>query len=152
MKRPLSGWVLVVALAVLALGGLAGAYGFLSDPTGEGMGMSLVLDRLTVADYRLPGVFLFVAMFLCPTVTIYGLLARPTWRAVEPLVGWSRSHWARVVPLGSGAGLALWLALQALLIGFAAPMQWFTAVLDLAILSAALAPPTGAFHRRGVLR
>ena len=40
MHRPASVWYLTVVLIVLAFGGLAGAYGFLSDPSGVGMGMA----------------------------------------------------------------------------------------------------------------
>ena len=48
MRRPVSVWLLVVTFIVLALGGLSGAYGFLSDPSGTGMGMSQELEQLPV--------------------------------------------------------------------------------------------------------
>jgi hypothetical protein len=139
--------LLVGALLVLALGGFAGAYGFLSDPSGEGMGMAGLLERLPVRDYTLPGIFLLIAMFLLPLAIVYGLLRRPEWTALDPLVAWSGAHWAWAASLALGAGLAGWLGVQALLIGFAAPIQWFTAGIDGAILAATLAPATRAFYR-----
>lgn len=152
MKHPPTFWLLIVVLSVLALGGLAGAYGFLSDPSGAGMGMAEILPRLPVPDYTLPGLFLLLAMCLYPLLLAYGLLARPRWAWADPLVRWSGAHWTWVGTLALGLGLALWLALQAALIGFAAPIQWFTALLNLALLALtlspsvrrALAPPAGA--------
>lgn len=83
MHRPASVWYLAVSLIVLALGGLAGAYGFLSDPSG--VGMADQLDRLPILDFTLSGIFLFVAMFLFPLFLVYGLLARPEWRMAATL-------------------------------------------------------------------
>lgn len=148
MRRPVTVWLLIVALLVLALGGLAGAYGFLSDPTGSGMGMADQLDRLPVPDYTLPGIFLLLAMFLFPVVLVYGLLARPRWQWLDPLVVWSHAHWAWAGSLILGLGLALWLAIQAILIGFSAPIQWFTAFLDLSIMVTTLAAPTRRYCAR----
>lgn len=148
MHRPASVWYLIVILIMLALGGLAGAYGFLSDPSGVGMGMAEQLDRLPVSDLTLPGIFLFVAMFLFPLLLVYGLLARPEWRAATPLEAWARAHWAWVGSLLLGAGLALWLTVQASYIGFSAPIQWFTAFLDASILVGTLAAPTRRHFRK----
>jgi hypothetical protein len=148
MRRPASVWYLIVILIVLALGGLAGAYGFLSDPSGVGMGMAEQLERLPVSDFTIPGIFLFVAMFLFPLLLVYGLLARPEWRAAATLEAWARADWAWVGSLLLGAGLALWLIIQASYIGFSAPIQWFTAFLDVSILVGTLAAPTRRHFRR----
>lgn len=140
MPRPLSLWLLIAALVVLTLGGFAGAAGFLADPTGQLMGMDEVLRQLPVPSYTLPGLFLLVIMGLYPLLLVYGLLARPRWAWADPLVRWSGAHWSWAGTLALGLGLALWLALQAAWIGFAAPVQWFTALLDLALLSLTLSP------------
>ena len=148
MRRPVSIWLLVAALVVLALGGLAGAYGFLSDPLGSGMGMADQLERLPVPDYTLPGIFLLVVMCIFPLVLVYGLLVRPRWKSLDPLVVWSNEHWAWVGSLVLALGLALWLAIQAFFIGFSAPIQWFTAFLGLSILVTTLVSPTREYYRR----
>ena len=147
MRRPISVWLLIVTLFVLALGGLSGAYGFLSDPTGEGMGMAGQLEQLPVRDYTLPGLFLLLAMCFIPLVLIYGLITRRRWQFLEPLQDWSKSHWAWAGSLGLGLGLALWLAIQAMYIGFSAPIQWFTAFLDASILVTTLVAPTRRYYR-----
>jgi hypothetical protein len=140
-------WLLVVTLVILALGGLAGAYGFLSDPSGSGMGMADQLQRLPVPDYTLPGIFLLVVMCILPLLIVYGLLARPRWGFIDPFVLWSNQHWAWLGSLTLGIGLALWLAIQAYFIGFAAPSQWFTALLGLSILVTSLVAPTRRYYR-----
>jgi hypothetical protein len=148
MNRPLSLWYLVVILIILALGGLAGAYGFISDPSGVGMGMQNQLDRLPVPDFTLPGVFLFVAMFLFPLLLVYGLLVRPASRWAATLEARAKAHWAWVGSLLLGIGLALWLSVQAFLIGFSWPIQWFTAFLDASILVGTLVTPTRRHFRK----
>ena len=148
MRRPASVWYLAVVLIVLALGGLAGAYGFLSDPSGVGMGMADQLDRLPIPDFTLPGIFLFVAMFLFPLFLVYGLLARPEWRMAATLEAWAKAHWAWVGSLLLGTGLALWLIIQAFYIGFSWPIQWFTAFLDASILVSTLVAPTRDYFRK----
>jgi len=134
MKRPFVLWLLFVVFIVLALGGLAGAWGFFSDPSGAGMEMDSVLGQLPVPDYTLPGILLIVLMFITPLVIVYGLIRRPVWNWMTPIVGWSGAHWSWMGSLILGLGLAIWLAIQAVLIGFDWPIQWFTAALDLAIL------------------
>jgi hypothetical protein len=148
MRVPVSLWLLVATLVVLALGGLTGAYGFLSDPSGSGMGMADHLERLPVSDYTLPGIFLLLVMCICPLVLVYGLIVRPRWRTIDPLVAWSNKHWAWLGSLFQGLGLALWLAIQAFLIGFSAPIQWFTAFLAMSILITTLVSPTRDYYRR----
>jgi preprotein translocase subunit SecG len=147
MKPPFILWLLIVFLVILAFGGLAGAYGFLSDPSGEFMGMAAQLPQLHIPNYILPGLFLLVAMFLAPLVLTYGLLARPHWAWAGPLVRWSGAHWAWAGSLVLGLGLALWLVIQAALIGFAWPIQWLTAFIDFVILATTLAPPVRSFYR-----
>jgi hypothetical protein len=147
MRHPVSVWLLVVTLIVLALGGLAGAFGFLSDPSGTGMGMSVQLERLPVPDYTLPGIFLLVVMCIFPLLLVYGLLVRSRWKLLDPVVVWSNQHWAWVGSLVLGLGVALWLAIQALYIGFSAPIQWFTAFLGLSILVTTLVTPTRKHYR-----
>jgi hypothetical protein len=55
--------------------------------------------------------------------------------------------WAWAGTLLLGLLLAVWLGIQAILIGFSAPSQWFTAVLDVVILGTALAPATRQHYR-----
>lgn len=146
MKRPLNLWLLVLVLSILSLSGLVGALGFLSDPSGVRMGMSAELTRLPVPDYTLPGLFLLLGMGVLPLLLLYGLIAQPEWATLQKLTPWSGTHWAWGGTLLLGLMLALWLAVQAVLIGFSAPVQWFTAGLAALLLLTTLAPSTRAFY------
>jgi hypothetical protein len=149
MKRPITSWLLILTLIVLALGGFAGAYGFLSDPTGSSMGMASALPLLPVPDYTLPGIFLLLAFSIYPLLLIYGLSTRKEWKAIQGLAKWSNRHWAWAGSLLLGIVLGIWLLAQAALIGFKAPIQWFTAFLDLSILITTLMPSTCIFYTYG---
>lgn len=140
MKRPVALWLLVLVLGILALGGLAGASAFLSDPSGGSMGMDSQLDQLPFQSYLLPGLLLLILMTGVPVLLIYGLLARPEWPWTRPIVAWSGGHWAWAGSLILGIGLFVWLTVQAAYIGFAWPIQWFTGGLDLAILGLTMHP------------
>lgn len=140
MKRPIAYWVLLALLIVLALGGLSGAYGFLSDPSGVGIGMAEQLSQLPLVDYTVPGVLLLVLMFAGPLFLVFGLLRSPRWPWADRLFAWSGHHWAWTGSLILGVGLVLWLSIQAWYIGFNAPIQWFTATLTAAILAFTLMP------------
>ncbi len=120
-------WALVVSVLFLAFGGLYGGLSMLSDPSGASLGMDVVLPRLPVPNYVLPGVFLVVVMGLVPLVLAYGLLARPTWRWTAAVPRLSCHHWAWTGTLLLGVVLMLWLAVQAWMIGCAWPIQFVTA-------------------------
>lgn len=141
-RRPLIVWLLVGALAILALGGLSGAWMFLADPTGARIGMADTLQKLPVESFLLPGLFLLVAMFIFPLFLVYGLVRMPDWRWADRFFGRSTMHWTWISTVALGIGLIGWLLLQTVYIGFSAPAQYFTAGLAVVILALALVPPT----------
>jgi hypothetical protein len=140
--RPLTVWLLVVVLAVLSLGGLVGAWMFLAHPDGVGIGMEKTLVELPVDSFTLPGVFLLVVMGLLPAFLVFGLLVRPDWRWLDPVCRAAHAHWSWVFTVALGIGIAVWLGLQSLYLGFSAPAQYFTALLGIGILVFALVPST----------
>lgn len=127
MGRRLAFWALVVSLVFLAFGGLYGGLSMLRDPSGASLGMDVVLPRIPVPNYVLPGIFLVVVMGLLPLALAYGLVARPAWRWTTAVARLSGHHWAWTGALALGVVLVLWLAVQAWMIGFAWPIQFVTA-------------------------
>ena len=146
--RPLSVWLLAVVLAVLSVGGLVGAWMFLAHPDGRGIGMEVTLADLPVDSFTLPGVFLLVVMCLLPAFLVFGLLARPSWRWLDPVSRVTHAHWSWALTVALGFGIALWLGLQSFYLGFSAPAQYFTAVLGAGILLFSLVPSTRRALRR----
>ncbi len=55
MKRPLTLWLLIIALIFLGVGGLYGGISMLMDPTGSSLEMTVLLPLLPVHDFVLPG-------------------------------------------------------------------------------------------------
>jgi hypothetical protein len=64
MKRPLPLWILLLWLVFLAFGGLYGGIAMLIDPSGDAMGVDVLLPLLPVPDFILPGLFLIFGMGL----------------------------------------------------------------------------------------
>ena len=146
MQRPLTLWALLFLLMFLALGGLYGGVAMLTDPTGGSLQLTEMLPLLPVSSYALPGLFLLFVMGLAPLVLSYGLLVRPQWAWVDALSRRSGHHWAWTGTLGLGATLLIWLAVQALLIGFEWPIQYITAIDGCLIVLLALMPGVRGFY------
>ncbi|MCB9640949.1 MAG: hypothetical protein H6727_18785 [Myxococcales bacterium] len=85
-------------------------------------------------------------LILLPSFLVFALLKRPSWPWIGALGRPLGMDGAWVVASSLGVLLALWLGYQGILIGFSAPVQWFTASLDLAILVSAWVPSTRAFY------
>lgn len=141
MRR--SGWVwpLLVLLVVLAFGGLYGGVAMLLDPSGRALGMEGILPLLPVRGFVLPGLFLLLVMGVAPIGLAYGLLRRPALAVMAPVERLTGHHWAWSATIALVAVLAVWLAIQGVLIGFRWPIQFVTAANGGAILVLALLPP-----------
>ncbi len=145
MRRPFMLWPLVFFLLFLALGGLYGGLAMLTDPTGNSLQVADVLPLLPVPNYILPGIFLLVVMGLFPLLLSYALIARPNWPWVNSLFQWSKHYWAWTATIIFVAIIAIWLAVEGLLIGFF-PITFITAVVGLLILLFTLVPGVRKFY------
>jgi hypothetical protein len=125
MKKPFTLWLLLFFLIFLGLGGLYGGIAMLADPSGGVIQMTEVLPLLHVPDYTLPGLFLLFVMGFAPLFLTYALLARPNWKWVESLAGWSGHHWSWTGTVALGIILAIWLIVQGSMIGFRWPIKYY---------------------------
>jgi len=148
MKRPAILWLLVFLLMFLALGGLYGGISMLVDPTGKALQMDEVLPLLRVPNYVLPGLFLLFVMGLFPILLTYGLIKQPVWSWADSLSTWSGHYWAWTGSVGVGVVLVLWLAVQAILIGFQWPIQYITLVNGVLIILVAIIPSVQKYFKR----
>ena len=148
MKRPAILWLLVFLLVFLALGGLYGGISMLVDPSGRMLQMDGVLPLLPVPDYFLPGLFLLFVMGLFPILLTYGLIKQPVWSWVDSLSTWCGHYWAWTGSVGVGVVLVLWLAVQAILIGFQWPIQYITLVNGVLIILVAVIPSVQKYFKR----
>lgn len=131
VRRPFAFYLLLFFLLFLAFGGLYGGIAMLLDPSGQTLAMGDLLPLLPVSSFALPGLFLLVVMGVAPIFLVYAMLV------------WSKGNgryraWISTIALS--LVLAIWLAVQGLLIGFQWPIQYVTAVNGLVILLLALTP------------
>jgi hypothetical protein len=139
-------WPLVFCLLVLALGGgLSGGITMLIDPTGQLLGVAVILPLLPVPNFILPGIFLLVVMGLFPLALAITLVTRPNWTWLGSLFQWSNHYWAWTGTLILVAIMALWLIYEGWLIGFFW-ITYMTAVLGLLILIFALLPSVRDYY------
>lgn len=148
MRRPLMLWLLISCLLFLAFGGLYGGIVMLMDPTGNLLGVADVLPLLPVPNFMLPGLFLVTVMGLLPILLSYALFTRPRWPSLASLFQWGNHYWAWTATLALVAILAVWLAVEGLLIGMF-PITYATAVVGLLLLLFALLPEVRKFYAQG---
>lgn len=131
VRRPFAFYLLLFFLLFLAFGGLYGGIAMLLDPSGQTLAMGDLLPLLPVSSFVLPGLFLLVVMGVAPIFLVYAML-------VWPKGNGRYRAWISTIALS--LVLAIWLAVQGLLIGFQWPIQYVTAVNGLVILLLALTP------------
>ncbi|RRR75654.1 MAG: hypothetical protein EI684_04215 [Candidatus Viridilinea halotolerans] len=149
MQRHPALWMLLFWLVFLAFGGLYGGIAMLLDPSGAAMGVDILLPRLPVPNFILPGLFLLFVMGLAPLAMSFGLFVRPNWPWAAALARWSGHYWAWTGTLILGLLLLIWLAVQAAMIGFSAGIQYVMVVNGLALLGIALWPAVEQMYRLG---
>ncbi len=112
-RRPALRWITVLLLAVLLAGGWVGGIGFLTDPSGNGLGMTT--DQLPrwplLEDYTVPGVLLLLAFGVLPLPAVV-LLAR-------------RRPSGFLAASGVGLLLVAWMLAQLAAIGLLLPGMQF---------------------------
>ena len=125
--HPITVTILIVLLVLLGLGGMGGGVALMSDPSGDLLGMPLVLLKdLTIKTYLLPGLFLFLVMGMLPLVVAYG------W--------WRRYPRAWSATIGLSVLLILWICLQIYLWGTPIAIQIIYLVLGIVMLGLSLLP------------
>ena len=136
-KRPATAYLLVLALALQGLSGLAGGYGLVADPSGEALGIPFEwIEGSPFADYLIPGLVLLSVLGVGPVLAAGGV--------------WKRTPWARAASLLVGVTLLVWIAVEIAVIGYQPrpPLQLVYGLLGLAILALASTPSARA-HLRG---
>ena len=140
MKRPITVWLLVLLLVSLALGGFSGGIPMLADPQSGGyLDFGHLLAELPVSNFILPGLFLSLFLGFVPLILVYGLIAKPDWPWLDRYFKWSKHHWSWTGTIFQVIGLALWLFVEWLMIGWW-PITTITAVQGALILFVAVLP------------
>jgi len=122
-RRPISAYLLMVALGFQGLSGLAGGLGLMVDPSGARIGLPItLLEGSVFGDFLIPGVILFSVLGVVPSFVLLGFLA-------------DRS-WARVAALWVGMALVAWIVIEVMIVGYQPrpPVQLIYAALGIIIV------------------
>jgi len=86
MKKPMEIKALIVLELFIAILGLASGISLLSDPSGRGMGLDVVLDKIPLTDFTLLGVWFVLPYGLLPLTLAYGIWAAKGWARTTALI------------------------------------------------------------------
>lgn len=133
--------MLIICLALLALGALPAGWSLITQPDGRGIGLPLEwLDRSPFQNFVIPGLFLFLLFGMGSLVVIYGLLARPRWAWTESLTRRFNMHWSLMAAALIGFGQMIWIVVELLMTQRFFLLQPICFGIGLAILALSLAP------------
>lgn len=138
--RPLALYALMLGLVFLGLGGIAGGYSLVLDPTGEGLGLPLsALDGSPFTDYLLPGLALLVLLGLFPLLVTAAL--------------WRRSWWAHLAAVLASVALLVFLAVEVMVVGYVEQPQYqlVFGALGLVLLMLTLTPSVRSYCQKASL-
>lgn len=125
-SRPLSLWILLLALGQLSVRALIGGTALLVAPSGELVGLSVrPLDSTPVENFFLPGLVLVVLFGLTSSFVCYGLL--------------TRRRWAWPGAIGVALALLVWVVVE-VVVGFSRPTIYLNVGTAVGIVGVALYP------------
>lgn len=127
-------WLPVGISGVLALAALVAGAMLVADPTGTTLGLSRSLLASTVfADYRLPGIALFLVVGVFGAVATVGLARR--------------ARWAWPVAVVYGLSVVGWITVQIGILGFVSALQPIVGLAALAVIVALAHPDLAETYR-----
>lgn len=137
-RSPLA-WVPLLLAAVVGAGATVAGAMLLLDPSGGTLGLPRsLLGATSFADYRIPGLLLFVAVGLFGLVAAAGLVLRARW-------AW---------PVGVTYGIVVvgWIAVQVVLLGYVSVLQPAVGLAGFAIVVSLTVPAVADAYdaRRGL--
>lgn len=109
--------LLIVLQLLLGIGAVFGGAALIIDPSGELIGMPLLLlEKSIFNNYLIPGLLLFTALGVIPITIASGLLIRWNWKLAEKLNVFRDKHWSWTFSLYSGFELIIWITIQVYII------------------------------------
>jgi hypothetical protein len=134
IERPIGIFILATLLILLGIGGISGGLSLMADPSGDLMGLPLVLlESISLQTYLLPSMFLFVAMGILPLVATVGLLRG------------QKSAW--IVTVGLSILLILWICFQIILWGAPIAIQIIYLVIGVVMLGLCFIPSIREYYQ-----
>ncbi len=141
MKTKTAQNILLVLLAFLGLGAIAGGGVLIISPNGKLIGMPLsMLDHSSFKSFLIPGIILFLLLGIAPSLLIIALLKKPTSKLAERINFFKDMHWAWSYTIYVGFTLIFWIQIEMMFLSAVSWLHTFYMFLAFAIIFVALLP------------
>lgn len=141
MKTKTAQNILLVLLAFLGLGAIAGGGVLIISPNGKLIGMPLsMLDHSSFKSFLIPGIILFLLLGIAPSLLIIALLKKPTSKLAERINFFKDMHWAWSYAIYVGFTLIFWIQIEMMFLSAVSWLHTFYMFLAFAIIFVALLP------------
>jgi hypothetical protein len=133
--------ILLLLLAFLGLGAMAGGGAMIISPTGKLLGMPLsMLEKSPFSSFLMPAIILFFILGLAPVGLIIALLKKPESHHAEKFNFFNYMHWSWTYSIYIAFILIIWIQLQMLFLHAVHWLHAFYIFLGIAIIFVALLP------------
>lgn len=140
-RRPATVIAVLVLLVFLGLTALGGGIEMILFPSGNQYVPGEWLEGIPwIESWLVPGLVLSIGFGLGSLFVGFGLLRRPRWRWISPISERTGHHWSWIGAIVLGAGLALWIVLEVLLVPERSVIEAVYGFIAFALIALALAP------------
>jgi len=148
-NKPITVYILIVAMIFQAISGLLGGCLFVYDPSGEFMQMPLsMLKDTKFPNYLVPGLTLLLLLGIFPSFVAIRLIKKSGWKWANKLNIYKDQKWAWTYSLFVSIMLIIWIDVQIMLIGYGAPIQIVYAFVGVFLLIMTLMPCVKKYYTK----
>lgn len=141
-------YILIITLALEAVGALYGGISLMNDPSGESLHLPVKLLEGTVfKSYIIPGIILFLVLGFFPLFLIFPLIFKPNWPIINGLNIYKSYHWAWTYTLYTAIMLIVWINIQMMVLSTGSVIQGAFGLLGVFILILTLSPQVKRYYR-----
>lgn len=141
-------YILILTVAILALGAIYGGISLMNDPSGSTIKLPItLLEGKIFSNYLIPGVILFLVLGFFPLFLIFPLIFQPNWPIINKLNIYKSYHWAWTYTLYSAIILIIWINIQMMILGTGSVIQGIFGLLGVALLILTLTPAVKRHYR-----
>jgi hypothetical protein len=141
-------YILIIAIALEALGAIYGGISLMNDPSGDSIQLPITLLEGTIfSSYLIPGIILFLLLGFFPLFLIFPLIFKPDWPIINGLNIYKSYHWAWTYSLYTAIILVIWINIQMMILGTGSMIQGTFGLFGVFILIMALTPRVKRYYR-----
>jgi len=141
-------YILILAIAIEALGAIYGGINLMNDPSGDSIHLPItLLEESAFSSYLIPGIILFLLLGFFPLFLIFPLIFKPSWPIINRLNIYKKYHWAWTYTLYTAIMLIIWINIQMMILHTGSVIQGTFGLLGVFILIVALSPRVKRYYR-----